>query len=149
MLTLCESAVGRILSGYIADKIGNFNVSIFAACLSTIVTLGLWLPGHSSATAIAYFALFGFSSGTYTALTPALVAQITDIRDIGTRSGSIYAFVSVAGLTGSPIGGALITAAGGSYWKLQAFTGVMLGAGTLFFVACKLHLAKLRVFSKV
>ncbi|KAG8415050.1 hypothetical protein J3458_008932 [Metarhizium acridum] len=143
------SGVGRIISGHVADRAGNYNISILAACLSTIFTLALWLPGHSSATAIAFSALFGFSSGTYTALAPALIAQITDIRDIGTRSGAIYAFVSIAGLMGGPIGGGLITAAGGSYWQLQVFGGVMLGVGTLFFVACKLHLAKWRLFTKV
>ncbi|OAA80553.1 Major facilitator superfamily domain, general substrate transporter [Akanthomyces lecanii RCEF 1005] len=143
------SGVGRILSGYVADRTGNFNVSIIAACLSTIFTLCLWLPGQNRPTAIAFSALFGFSSGTYTALTPALVAQITDIHDIGTRSGTIYAFVSIAGLVGSPIGGALITNAGGSYWKLQIFAGIMLGLGALFFVGCKLHLAKWRLFTKV
>lgn len=148
-LTFSNSGVGRILSGYVADRVGNFNVSIIAACLSTIFTLCLWLPGQTRSTAIAFSALFGFSSGTYTALTPALVAQITDIRDIGTRSGTIYAFVSIAGLVGSPIGGALITNAEGSYRNLQIFAGIMLGVGALFFVGCKLHLAKWRLFTKV
>lgn len=137
------------MSGHIADKAGNYNVSIVAACLSTIFTLCLWLPGHTNSTAIAFSALFGFSSGTYTALTPALVAQITDISDIGTRSGAIYALSSFAGLVGSPIGGLLLTNAAGSYWKQQVFAGVMLGVGALFFLGCKLYLAKWRLFTKV
>lgn len=143
------SGIGRILPGYIADKVGNFNVSLFAACLSTILVFGVWLPGHSHANTIVFASLFGLSTGTYTAMSPALVAQISDIREIGLRSGAMYAFMSIAALTGSPIGGALITAAEGSYWKLQVFTGVMLAVGSAFYGASKLYLAKGKLWTKV
>ncbi|KAM6514104.1 hypothetical protein FALCPG4_015267 [Fusarium falciforme] len=143
------SGIGRILPGYIADKVGSFNVSMAAATLSTIFVLALWLPGHSHGSAIAFAALFGFSSGTYTAISPALVADISDLKEIGTRSGTMYAFMSVAALTGSPIGGALISGADGSYWKLQVFTGCMLGGGTAFYLAARLYLTKGRLWEKV
>ncbi|KAI5457843.1 major facilitator superfamily domain-containing protein [Mariannaea sp. PMI_226] len=143
------SGMGRILPGFIADKVGNYNVSTCAACLSTIFTLALWLPGHSHATAILYAALFGMSSGSYTSITPALLAQISPLSDIGLRSGSIYACTSVAALAGSPIGGALIEAAGGSYWKLQVFTGVMFFTGTVFYFATKMYLANGNFWKKV
>ncbi|KAF5642220.1 transporter MCH4 [Fusarium tjaetaba] len=144
-----SSGIGRILPGYIADKVGSFNVSIAAATLSTIFMLGLWLPAHSRESAIAFAALFGFSSGTYTAISPALIAHISDLEEIGTRSGTMYAFMSVAALTGSPIGGALISSADGSYWKLQVFAGCMLGAGTVFYVLARLYITKGRLWEKV
>ncbi|KAE8308544.1 major facilitator superfamily domain-containing protein [Aspergillus transmontanensis] len=143
------SGIGRILPGYAADRLGNYNVSLCAACFSSIFVLALWLPGQDQATAIAFAALFGLSSGTYTAISPALVAQISDIREIGTRSGTMYACMSVAALTGSPIGGALISAAGGSYWKLQVFTGIMLAMGTIFYITARMHLAKGKLWIKV
>ncbi|KAG7418924.1 MFS transporter asaE [Fusarium oxysporum f. sp. rapae] len=100
-----SSGIGRISPGYIADKVGSFDVSIAAATISTIFMLALWLPGHGHESAIAFAALFGFSSDTYTAISPALVAHISNLEEIGTRSGTMYAFMSVAALTGSPIGG--------------------------------------------
>ncbi|KAF5608294.1 major facilitator superfamily transporter [Fusarium subglutinans] len=144
-----SSGIGRILPGYIADKIGNFNVSIAAATLSTIFMLALWLPGRSHESAIAFAALFGFSSGTYTAISPALIAHISDLEEIGTRSGTMYAFMSVAALTGSPIGGALISSADGSYWKLQVFAGCMIASGTAFYITARLYLTKGRLWEKV
>ncbi|KAL3484688.1 MFS monocarboxylate transporter [Aspergillus germanicus] len=143
------SGIGRILPGYAADKLGNFNISICAAGLSTIFVLCLWLPGNSHMTAIVFAAAFGFSSGTYTALSPALVAQISDIHEIGTRSGALYAFMSLSALVGSPIGGSLIAAADGEYWKLQVFTGLMLAAGTLFYSMARFYLTKGRIWVKV
>lgn len=38
-------------------------------------------------------------------LAPALIAQISDIRQIGVRTGSMFMVVSVAALVGTPIGG--------------------------------------------
>lgn len=111
--------------------------------------LALWLPGNSHATAILFAAAFGFSSGAYTALSPALVAQISDIHEIGTRSGARYAFMSFSALLGSPIGGALISEANGEYWKLQIFTGIMLAGGTLFYCATRFHLTKGEIWVKV
>ncbi|KAJ5200250.1 hypothetical protein N7491_008950 [Penicillium cf. griseofulvum] len=143
------SGIGRILPGYAADKIGNFNISICAACLSTIFVLCLWLPGNSHATTISFAAVFGFSSGAYTALSPALVAQISDIHEIGTRSGVLYAFMSISALFGSPIGGALIADADGEYWKLQVFTGVMLAGGTSFYFATGFYLTNGGIWRKV
>ncbi|KAL6251783.1 hypothetical protein RBB50_001993 [Rhinocladiella similis] len=143
------SGVGRIIPGFIADRVGNYNVSTSAACLSGILTFGVWLPGHSHATTIVYAALFGMSSGSYTSITPALLTQISPISDIGLRSGTIYACTSVAALTGSPIGGALIQAAGGSYWKLQTFTGIMLAAGSAFYFSTKMYLSKGQFWRKV
>lgn len=132
-----NSGIGRILPGYIADKVGSFNVSIAAVTLSTIFMLALWLPGHSHESAIAFAALFGFSSGTYTAISPALVAHISDLEEIGTRPGTMYAFMCVAALTGSLIGGALISSADGSYWKLQVSLAVcLLPDCTLLKVGC-------------
>jgi hypothetical protein len=74
--------------------------------------LALWLPGHSHESAIAFAALFAFSSGTYTAISPALVAHFSDLKEIGTRSGTMYAFMYVAALTVRPIGGG----GGGGFW---------------------------------
>ncbi|KAJ5707375.1 major facilitator superfamily domain-containing protein [Penicillium malachiteum] len=143
------SGVGRILPGYAADKLGNFTVSAFAAGLSTIVVFALWLPGHQPALAIAFSAVFGFTSSTYTAISPALVAQISDISEIGTRSGSLYAVMSIAALTGSPIGGALLANANESYWEMQILTGVMLVAGTLLYILARWYLAKGRLWVKI
>ncbi|KAK1240371.1 hypothetical protein MKX07_004399 [Trichoderma sp. CBMAI-0711] len=121
------SGIGRILPGYIADKVGNYNVSF----------------------SMVFAAMFGLSTGTYTAISPALVAQISDIREIGLRSGAMYGTMSVAALAGSPIGGALITAAEGGYWKLQVFTGIMVAIGSAFYGASKLYIAKGKVWTKV
>jgi predicted MFS family arabinose efflux permease len=104
---------------------------------SAVIVLALWLPSRGNVPIILFAALFGFSSGAFVSLAPSLVAQISDIREIGVRNGSLFAAISVAALTGSPIGGALVTADNGGFTYLQIFCGVTMAAGCALFLASR------------
>ncbi|KAL8735649.1 MAG: hypothetical protein Q9166_000818 [cf. Caloplaca sp. 2 TL-2023] len=131
------SIFGRTIPGYIADKSGRFNTMIATSILSTLLVLSLWLPASGNVPYILFAALYGFSSGAFVSLAPALVAQISDIRQIGVRTGSMFAVISVATLVGNPIGGALVSHERGAYRDLQIFCGVMMAAGSVIFVAAR------------
>ncbi|TVY93615.1 Fujikurins efflux protein [Lachnellula willkommii] len=131
------SIFGRILPGFIADRVGRFNVMIATSAFSAIIVLGLWLPSSSNAPIIVFCALYGFSSGAFVSLSPSLIAQISPIREIGVRTGTFFFCVALAGLTGSPIGGALLSQDNGEFRYLQIFCGVTMVAGTIFFVASR------------
>lgn len=130
--------MGRILPGIIADKVGRFNVMILITTLSTVVTLAVWIPAsHSSAAIVVFTAIFGFSSGGFVSLMTPLIAQISDIRQIGTRTGIAMAVMSFGGLTGSPIAGAAVEAQGGRYLGLQLFCGCCMLASVLAYVGAR------------
>ncbi|RYP47285.1 hypothetical protein DL768_006626 [Monosporascus sp. mg162] len=142
------SIPGRILPGILGDKVGRFNLMILISFISGAVTLVLWIPGSGSTGAIiAYGAIFGFSSGGYVSLAPAVMAQISDIREIGTRIGITFVVNAVGALIGSPVGGAIVSgssarhaAAGSSsndYLGLQLFCGAVMLAGTAFFAIAR------------
>lgn len=139
------SIFGRTLPGFAADKLGRYNAMIVTSFLSTILVLGLWLPARGNAPYIVFAALFGFSSGAFVSLAPALVAQISDVRQIGVRTGSMFAVISVAALVGNPIGGVLISEENGDYTHLQIFCGVVMLAGSCCFVAARASLAGLKL----
>ncbi|KAI4165067.1 MAG: hypothetical protein LQ342_001344 [Letrouitia transgressa] len=136
-------------AGYIADKTGRFNTMVVTSFLSTILVLGLWLPARGNVPYILFAAFYGFSSGAFVSLAPALVAQISDIRQIGVRTGSMFAVVSVAALVGNPIGGALVSEERGGYMHLQIFCGMMMLGGSVVFVAARWSLAGLGLRKKV
>ncbi|KAL8711111.1 MAG: hypothetical protein Q9220_004492 [cf. Caloplaca sp. 1 TL-2023] len=143
------SIFGRTIPGYIADKLGRFNTMIFTSFLSTVVVLGLWLPARGNVPYILFSAFYGFSSGAFVSLAPALIAQISDIRQIGIRTGSMFAVVSVAALVGTPIGGQLVSNENGSYLHLQIFCGIMMFAGSVVFVAARWTMVGLNPLVKV
>lgn len=141
------SFFGRVLPGLVADKLGRFNVMIFMCYFTGIIVLALWIPAASNAPIIVFAILYGFGSGSFVSLAPSLVAQISDVREIGVRNGTLFAIISFAALCGNPIGGAIVNAMGGKYTGLQIFCGVLCLAGSTSILGARLVLAgpKLKV----
>ncbi|KAL3480633.1 major facilitator superfamily domain-containing protein [Aspergillus californicus] len=132
------SILGRILPPYLADHLGRFNIMILISLLSIILVLALWLPSRTNATAITFATLYGFTSGAAVSLAPALVAQISDIREIGVRSGTYFAIAAFAALTGTPIAGALLPEPlEGDYLGMELFCGLSMCLGVGFYVAAR------------
>jgi MFS family permease len=123
------SFFGRTVPGFVADKIGRFNMMVIMCGFTGIIILALWLPATSNAPIIVFAALFGFGSGAFVSLAPSVIAQISDVRQIGVRTGSFFAVISIAALISQPIGGALITRWHGSYTGLQIYAGVLCVGG--------------------
>lgn len=112
---------------------------ILTTYLTSIIVLALWIPDHSNAPTIVFSALFGFTSGTFVSMVPAIVAQVTkDIRTIGVRNGSNFFIISLAALTGNPIAGALVSRDGGAYLYLQIFCGLTMFLGSTFFLVARM-----------
>lgn len=92
--------------------------------LSVILVLALWLPARSNAALITFSALFGISSGAVIGLAPVLIANISPIKELGFRMGTIMAIASVATLTSPPIAGAIVAADDGRYTFACVFSGL-------------------------
>ncbi|PQE19424.1 monocarboxylate permease protein [Rutstroemia sp. NJR-2017a BBW] len=131
------SLFGRIIPGIIADKVGRFNIMILTTALSSIIVLALWLPSRGNVPILLFAGFYGFFSGAFVSLGPAVIGQISEIRQIGVRTGTVYLVVSVAALTGSPIAGALVSRKHGQFQYLQIFCGVTMVVGTTLFVAAR------------
>ena len=123
--------------GIFADRYGRFNALIATSTLSAALVLALWLPSRGAIPIILFGALYGFSSGAFVSITPSCVAQISDVHDIGVRTGTMYFIVAFAGLTGSPIAGALLTRMDGQYLGVQVFCGIAMVVGTALFLASR------------
>lgn len=128
----------------LADKFGRFNVMFTAVAVSGILTLALWIPAKSNALTILYGALYGFFSGAYVPLGPTVVAQISDIKEIGLRNGVLYFCVGIAVLVGSPIGGQLVTAMNGNFLGLQIFARITMVVGACIILLSRVIIAGLK-----
>lgn len=133
---------GRILPGMLADRIGSFNTITMVSLLAGVLVLGVWLPlGHSAGGGpiIAFSALYGFASGGFISLAPACIAQLSDVRHIGVRTGTAYLIMAVGPLIGPPIAGALLVAMGGrSYLGVQLYAGLVMVLGVVVWCVARL-----------
>ncbi|KAI2634615.1 monocarboxylate permease-like protein [Xylaria nigripes] len=139
------SMPGRILPGVVADRLGRFNMMLLICFLSTTITLALWIPGNSTAAIMVFAAIYGFASGGYISLNPVVTAQISDLREIGSRSGVVLFISSLGVLTGPPIGGAILSAQHGNYLGLKLWTGLCMFVGGLLFFASRTVQVKFRI----
>ncbi|TKA73865.1 hypothetical protein B0A55_04478 [Friedmanniomyces simplex] len=145
------SLFGRTIPGFLADKIGRYNMMMIMCFFTSILVLAMWIPSTGNAPIIVFAALYGFGSGaaanSFVSLAPSLIAQISDVRQIGVRTGTLFAIISIAALIGNPIGGALITRWKGGYTGLQVYCGVMTFTGSIVLSLARVRLAgwKLRV----
>ncbi|KAK4867870.1 hypothetical protein LT330_007529 [Penicillium expansum] len=132
------SVFGRILPGWLGDRFGRFNVMVITTYVTSIIVLALWIPGHGNIPIIIFSAIFGFTSGTFVSMIPAIVAQVTkDVRTIGVRNGSNFFIISIAALTGNPIAGALVAHDDGGFLYLQIFCGLTMLVGATFFLVAR------------
>lgn len=111
---------------------------IIMATFTTILILALWLPATGNVPLIIFAALFGIGSGAGIGLTPVLCASVSPIKDIGVRTGTIFAVASIAALTGSPLGGRIITDSKGDFKNTITFGGVSCAISVLLFVAARI-----------
>ncbi|KIY03027.1 uncharacterized protein Z520_01493 [Fonsecaea multimorphosa CBS 102226] len=129
------SLVGRLLSGFAAAHLGRFNLVVMGNCVCGILVF-CWLRVVSTAAICVFAVLYGIFSGFVVALFPTTIAEVcAHPTEIGSYVGMALGLYGIAGLTGTPITGAMIARYKG-YDEATIFSGSVLIAGaSLIFVA--------------
>ncbi|KAE8381471.1 MFS monocarboxylate transporter [Aspergillus bertholletiae] len=133
------SFFGRLLPGYLADRLGRFNTLIITVALCLLCNACLWMPaGDNVALLIVYCCVFGFSSGSNISLTPVCIGQLCKTEHYGRYYATAYTVVSIGTLTGVPIAGEILLRCNGLYWGLILFTICCYVAGLVCAIAVKI-----------
>ncbi|KAF8955854.1 MFS general substrate transporter [Flammula alnicola] len=140
--------LGRIAPAYLSDSIGRFNLLTPSAFFSGLSCVVFWLFAKSLVSLMLFSSLYGFFSGAFISLITPCVAQISDIRQIGTRIGMLYSIISFPSLLGGPAAGALLARDHGSFTTMIIFSGSTVMAGSLFILAAKL-VVDIRILARV
>lgn len=115
---------GRMLPGYVADRVGAFNTMCATSLACAIFILGLWLvAGSDEAKIMSFAAIFGFWSGAAISLSPVCISRVCRIEDYGKCNGMAYFVASFGALVGIPIAGALLGSGDDPYRRLIFFAG--------------------------
>ncbi|GFP52666.1 MFS-type transporter pynF [Trichoderma asperellum] len=137
------SFVGRVGSGWIADRLGRFNVLFVMGVLTAAITF-CWVAMTTLSSMIAFTLLFGLFSGGLIPLGSACVAQTTpDMGHIGLRIGFMMAFASFSALSGGPASGAIKDATT-SWFSVQSFSAALTLLGAMMIFGLRLWLQPLR-----
>ncbi|CRG87307.1 putative transporter MCH4 [Talaromyces islandicus] len=129
------SFLGRIIPGVIAEYIGRLNTMAIFSFLSTVLILGLWLPSSGVPASIAFSVTWGFASASVVSLGPAILFQLSRPQDGVRNLALLYCVQSIAALTASPTGGALLSIEDdGNPRYLQLLAGLLSAVGTILIV---------------
>ncbi|KAM6487949.1 major facilitator superfamily domain-containing protein [Trichoderma sp. SZMC 28011] len=131
------SVVGRVGSGWIADRFGRFNVLFVMGVLTAVITF-CWGAMTTLSGMMAFAVLFGLFSGGLIPLGSACVAQTTpDMGHIGLRIGFMMAFASFSALSGGPASGAIKDATI-SWFAVFSFSASLTLFGALMLLGVRL-----------
>lgn len=108
------SCFGRIIPGFVSDIVGRFNVLGVMMVITLVIMLVVWLPfGSTSLVALYVFvAMFGFGTGSWMAMAPACLGQLSGAQHFGRYFGTSYFIASLATLVCIPVSGELVQTIG-------------------------------------
>ncbi|CAI5757466.1 unnamed protein product [Candida verbasci] len=136
LLTIFNAAgvLGRMVPGFLADKVGNFNIMVLMLIGYSLSILLLWVPfGYSFGVLYAFAVICGFFSSSILSLTPVCLSSITPVDQFGQRYGLLYFFVSTGNLFGIPVSAAIIgNGSKRNYQMFAVFCCVFAFVGTFF-----------------
>ncbi len=121
--------VGRLLSGYVSDRIGRTNTMIIAFVLQA---LNMFLFAHYTTFDMLVFgaAFTGLCYGAIFTLMPAAMADFFGVKNLGVNYGLLFTAFGVAGATGSLLGGQVADLLG-SYDRAYITVAIMLLAAAV------------------
>jgi predicted MFS family arabinose efflux permease len=129
------SSFGRVLPNALADKIGPLNVAVPMTTVTAVLAFAL-MGIKSTAGIVVFCILYGFFSGSFVSLPPAVIASLSsDVRKIGTRMGMSFAFGGLGLLIGNPIAGQIVKRK--SFELAIAFVGAVLTVAAILEVAAR------------
>ena len=106
------SGLGRISSGFLADKFGALTVTAPLTLTCAAMTYA-WPFVSDKGALIAIGIIYGFCSGAYVSLLPVPLMLMGDMHDAGRRTGGFLTCVALGAVAGPPISGAIAQATHG------------------------------------
>ncbi|KAI8867717.1 MFS general substrate transporter [Ramicandelaber brevisporus] len=132
-VTNAFSAIGRVVNGYVADRLGRVNLLAVGTVIAGLSVLVIWLPaGSSFGVLIAFGIVFGFFSGGVIGLVPVVTSMIFGAERLASILGMVYLGWAVGTMTGNQVAGKIIDSVGRD--GAHSFYGIIVLAGVSVFL---------------
>ncbi|KZF19078.1 MFS general substrate transporter [Xylona heveae TC161] len=135
------NAVGKIVIGYAADRIGRLNTLFITTLFSAIAAIGFWLPStmgdattRTQGLFVTFVIFYGIFASAYVALFPTSLIEIFGAQNFASVNGVLYMVRGMATMVGTPVGGVL-TRNTASALSPKTFEGMSILVSVLLFAA--------------
>ncbi|KAJ3032503.1 hypothetical protein HDV00_007441 [Rhizophlyctis rosea] len=132
------NALGRILCGQVADKVGRINTEALVVFLSGLSCLAVWIVAKSEAVLWGFVVLYGLTGGAFWALTAVVTAEVVGLKDLPNALSLVMLTTAPPLILSGPITSAIYEHTGEStYVPSIAFAGCALCVGALCLLGAK------------
>ncbi|KAI8069172.1 major facilitator superfamily domain-containing protein [Gongronella butleri] len=135
------NAVGRIVTGHIADKIGYMNTTIICSTLAGLSSIIIWTIAYDFNMLMGFACVFGLTGGVFVTLGPSITRIVTGSEKFDTGY-AMFLLLTVLAMYGPNLAAYIESSAGASaFFSYKVFTAVMYISGTLVLLYLKLKLS--------
>ncbi|EXJ56611.1 hypothetical protein A1O7_06955 [Cladophialophora yegresii CBS 114405] len=136
------SILGRLIPCFVADYTGPLNVAVPSLFIASLLVY-VWIPLRTIGPLLTITVLYGFFSGAVIAITPAVVASLTeDLTSFGGRMGVMFLAIACSSLVGPPVMGAIVQMHDGNYDAARVYAATMLVGGGVCFTLARMFKSK-------
>ncbi|OBZ87742.1 putative transporter ESBP6 [Choanephora cucurbitarum] len=140
--------VGRIICGFLADRIGKINTNLIFTFISSLSCLLIWTFAGSYGSLMAFSVVFGLTSGSFFALISPLTAYLLGM-ELFPSGLSLLLLSNVIAVFGSNIASAVESSVSSApFFSYKMFAGVAYLIGAILLLILKLNLNR-NLFAKV
>ncbi|BGP38072.1 hypothetical protein JCM10449v2_001999 [Rhodotorula kratochvilovae] len=123
------SGLGRVMGGFIADRIGPVNTLISSFFLGGLFQLAIWPRMHSFGAIMGFACLYGWFGSWFVPLLAPACAQIFGTKGLATIVGFGILCNAPGQFLGGSISGWVLAAAGGNYGTVGYYSGSVMISG--------------------
>ncbi|KAG8992291.1 hypothetical protein FRB94_011223 [Tulasnella sp. JGI-2019a] len=133
-----SSGFGRILVGFLADRVGLSNAFFASLTVAVIAQLVLWNLAEGYTMIMVFSVVVGASSGNFLSLLAPMIAEIYGTQKLATLSGLLSFFNLPGSFSGAPLATAILSASG-SWHAAISFSGgaQIISAGCFLYARLK------------
>ncbi|KAJ8657042.1 hypothetical protein O0I10_007376 [Lichtheimia ornata] len=147
-VTSAMNFVGRIICGFVSDRIGPINTDILYLTLACLANFLIWTFAYSYGVLMAFAAVFGLVCGSYFTLVSPLTASILGMEKFPTGLSFVILF-NVISIFGINISNAIEDATSAEpFFAYKMFAGSIYAASVLLMLWLKFTVNR-KVFVKV
>ncbi|PVZ97893.1 hypothetical protein BB558_006136 [Smittium angustum] len=138
------SAISRILSGYLAQRISPVNIIIVSNFISGTIMMAMWYTSRSFGVYLAFYILLGMFSIQFFSLGPVMIANYYNDDKISQVNGISYMAMGLAVIVGIPSVGAIFQKYGKrrNYSQIIAITSACYLISIIFLVGLRYYTKK-------
>ncbi|KAI7849246.1 major facilitator superfamily domain-containing protein, partial [Circinella umbellata] len=134
------NCIGRVVIGYIGDRIGRLNANILFTMISGVSALTIWIFAYSYGTLMAFAVVFGLVCSSYVALLSPITATILGIERFPTGLSILLLSNMISVFSPTIVSAIEIRVSSEPYLVYKLSCGVFYIVGGLFLILLKFRM---------